>query len=456
MSLAVFSIAKRHLFFQKSLFKLNHLIPSGSWFSTNHYESPMNNKKILSNANAAHLDLVDQKSTGATITHESYAWPEPGPNDKIIVAMSSGVDSSTAAALLANKYPGQVSGVYMCNWSSYAKCSESEWNEVQEVCKHIDIKCQRVNFESDYWIDVFEPMLQMYKEGKTPNPDVNCNRYIKFGRLYEYVENSCRGGANWWLATGHYAKVGIHKATNIAHLLRPLDKKKDQTYYLSTIIPSKLSNILFPLGDYEKSTVRKVAKQLKIPTANKPDSQGLCFVSQEHNNFKNFLQDYVEPTPGNIVTEEGSVVGHHQGLWQATIGQRSGVSMPQGNPKYHGIWYVSDKRYDKNELVIVRGRDNPSLLSKGVICNDFHFLGSDIDISSNIDAQELTFQYRSLQEPQRLQHIDVKPNLGISPLSNCLHVIFAETQTAVSPGQYLVLYQGERVLGSGSIDQRLR
>ncbi|ANB12547.1 Slm3p [Sugiyamaella lignohabitans] len=379
--------------------------------------------------------------------------------------MSSGVDSSTTAALLAKKYPGQVHGIYMCNWTATARCTEDEWNDVKEVSKVIGIPCHRVNLEKEYWTKVFEPMIDMYKNGLTPNPDVGCNRHIKFGALLQWASDHQKRltgspeGTKWWLATGHYARVGIPAArdgtnleakSNIHHLLRPKDLSKDQSYYLSTVLPESLNRVLFPLAAYTKPQIRQIAVDLDLPTASKPDSQGLCFVSQDHGHFKDFLEEYVVPTPGDIVTEDGKVVGKHQGLWQATIGQRSGVSMPQGDPECRGVWYVSDKRTAENQIVIVRGRDHPSIFRTTAQCSKFRWLGSDISLD---DLSSIRVQFRSLQD-QGLSVSDITVKNGIpgSSAVTDISVQFSEPARAVAPGQYLVLYQRDRVLGSGMID----
>jgi tRNA (5-methylaminomethyl-2-thiouridylate)-methyltransferase len=382
--------------------------------------------------------------------HTGYVKRIPSGKDRIFVAMSSGVDSSTTAALLAQEYPGQVAGVYMRNWSATAKCTEAEWNDVQKVCDTLKIPCQQVNFEPDYWTEVFEPMIQLYRSGLTPNPDVGCNRHIKFGSLVRHLESQTTG--NWWLATGHYAKVA-QTSHGTMHLLRPKDLSKDQSYYLSTIMPNTLSRILFPLAQYKKPEVRELARKFHLPTASKPDSQGLCFVSQEHNNFRNFLAEYVEPAPGDVVTENGRVVGKHDGIWHATIGQRSGVSMPQGDAECKGVWYISDKNIEKNQLVIVRGANHPSLFFSGASSSKFRWLGPDIDLS---DIGSLRAQYRSLQDyGNPIRSLDCSNHPGVDSVST-VKIEFENPVRAVAPGQYLVVYQGDRVVGSGMIDDTWR
>uniref|UniRef100_A0A060T1T4 tRNA-5-taurinomethyluridine 2-sulfurtransferase n=1 Tax=Blastobotrys adeninivorans TaxID=409370 RepID=A0A060T1T4_BLAAD len=366
--------------------------------------------------------------------------PEVGDEDHVFVAMSSGVDSSTVAAMMAEQYPGRVSGVYMANWSSTAKCTEADWNDVQRICKFVGIGCERVNLERDYWTEVFEPMIRMYRQGLTPNPDVGCNRHVKFGALFDYLQGK-NLSKRWWLATGHYARLGRDEDNGEHWLMRPVrNPAKDQSYYLSSIDPKTLERVLFPLAPYTKPEVRGLAQRYGLHTASKPDSQGLCFVSQNHNNFRNFLAEYLEPSPGDIVTEDGKVVGKHNGIWHATIGQRSSVSMPQADPNYRGVWYVSDKDPVTNRITIVRGVDNPSLYSQSATCDQFDWLCS--DPSTVISEGGLTAQYRSLQDPVPVEHIDT---------TNGVKVKFATKCRAIAPGQYLVLYHGDRVIGSGMI-----
>lgn len=377
----------------------------------------------------------------------TYTDQEPSLGEHIYIAMSSGVDSSTAAALLAQKYPSRVSGIYMANWSSTAKCTEADWNDVQRVCDTIGIPCERVNFEKQYWTEVFAPMIEMYRQGLTPNPDVGCNRHIKFGELIKHLESKNKTNpSNWWLATGHYARVARHTHSDSVHLLRPKHLPKDQSYYLSSISPAVLPRILFPLARYTKPEVRALAKdQFELPTADKPDSQGLCFVSQGQNNFRQFLAEYLPPNPGDVVTPDGTVVGKHEGIWHATVGQKSGISMPQGNPETKGTWYVQSKDFEKNQVVIVKGVNNPAFYAEGISCKSFDWLGA-VDFESlqtNIDS--VTVQYRSLQVPEPLESISFDDTNGLS-------IKFKSPRRAVAAGQYLVMYNDDgRVLGSGII-----
>ncbi|KAK6465170.1 tRNA-specific 2-thiouridylase [Scheffersomyces coipomensis] len=351
--------------------------------------------------------------------------------------MSSGVDSSVSAALYASKYPN-VKGIFMANWSQTSNCIERDWNDVQRVCADLSISCERVNFEKEYWHQVFNPMIEMYQRGLTPNPDINCNKFVKFGKMIEYLTDKYQNSSKkWWLVTGHYARVMKHKPTGEYHLLRGYSQNKDQSYYLSSISSQTLSKILMPIGHYIKPRVRELAEEFKLHVSDKPDSQGLCFVSQDAKHFRDFLDEYIESNPGNIITEDGKIWGKHRGLWYATIGQKSSISMPQGDEQYNGVWFVSEKNYDKNELVIVRGSTNPKLFKSRAKVINFEWMITPEEISQ-LDMNQLTFQYQNvINEAQ----------------SSTFTVEFKTPVRALAPGQSFVIYQDCRILGSGIIDE---
>ncbi|SCU94046.1 LAME_0F05886g1_1 [Lachancea meyersii CBS 8951] len=383
----------------------------------------------------------------------------PGKFDNIVIAMSSGVDSSVAAAMFAG-FP-KAQGVYMQNWSASEanvglgkeRCHERDWKDVEKVASHLGLPVDRVNFEQDYWQDVFEPMLQGYQLGITPNPDIGCNKFIKFGRLRTYLDSKL-GNDNYWLVTGHYAQVLPHISTGESHLLRAFYKPKDQSYYLSQIPRSVLPQLCLPMGALTKPEVRKMASEIELPTATKRDSQGICFVANsQHNKFKKFLQQYLPKQPGNIVTvgeEDGSttVWGQHTGLWNYTIGQKIGISMPQGDPRYSGAWFVAQKLQSFNEIVICRGRDNPKLFANRLVVSGFEPLGDSVEMGNiledNVSRREIFIQYRSLQEPIVVSDVSMQ-------ISGSLCLTLSEAQRAMAPGQYCTIYHKERILGSGII-----
>lgn len=387
----------------------------------------------------------------------------PEKFDNVIVAMSSGVDSSVAAAIFADKYPN-TRGIYMQNWSksqsltdpSKEPCYERDWKDVVRTGEHLNIPVDKVNFEKDYWIDVFEPMLDSYSRGWTPNPDVSCNKYVKFGRLRQHLDIKY-GKNNYWLVTGHYARSLDCIWDNETHLLRSFYAQKDQSYYLSLISPRFLPRVLFPMGHLTKPEVRQFAKDLGLPSANKPDSQGICFVNNsQHGKFKNFLQHYLTESKGPVVTIDEATGrkqtwGEHNGLWSYTVGQKIGLSMPQGDSRYAGTWYVSAKLPESNELVIVKGSNHAALFKDTLVVQDFVIQGLKQakikqDIKAAVAAGTLTMQYRSLQDPIPVLASDLADN-------KVLNLRLLEKQRAMAPGQNCCLYHGDRVLGSGTIRQ---
>lgn len=378
---------------------------------------------------------------------EIYRQPVPHENDEIVIAMSSGVDSSVTASLYAKKFKN-VRGIYMANWSQTSKCIEADWNDVKMICKQLNIPCERVNFEKEYWNDVFDPMIQQYKNGLTPNPDVGCNKYVKFGKMIEHLHNKFdkEQSKKWWLVTGHYARIMEHKSTGEIHLLRGLYPNKDQSYYLSMLPRDAMHRLLMPIGHMIKPKVREIAKQENLITAEKPDSQGLCFVSQDQSKFRHFLDEYIPPNPGNIITEDGKVWGRHNGLWHATIGQRLGVSMPQGDPNYKGVWFVSEKRVETNEIVIVKGGSNEALFKSKLFIKDWEWLTD--DLTDSLNNEELTVQFRSLQDSaNKVKKLEIYPGI------NELTIELVEVARAMAPGQNIVLYNGNRLLGAGVLSK---
>lgn len=403
------------------------------------------------------LDLCRQR-----IVHGYQMQHMPSKFDNIVIGMSGGVDSSVCAALFAD-YPN-IHGVYMKNWGKdqsltrpeEEECYEKDWKDAVKVGKHLNIPVELVNFERDYWNCVFEPMLEQYGSGFTPNPDVGCNEFVKFGSFVEHLDDKF-GKDNYWLVMGHYARVlrttGSEEMTN---LLRGFFKSKDQSYYLSQVSPRALNHTILPIGNLTKPEVRNFAAEVGLHIAKKPDSQGICFVNNsQHGKFKNFLEQYIPSKYGNIVTvDEHTGVkttwGKHEGLWSYTIGQKIGISLPQGDPNYKGAWFVAEKDLHNNEIVIVRGRDNPKLFKDKLTFNKFKFLSmGPIEVeklNELIEKNELFIQYRSLQRPVMVVSITKGKD-------DTFTILLEEPQRAVAPGQYCCLYSGERVLGSGIISK---
>lgn len=442
------------------------------------------------------------RSTITKRVPSSYIQKWPQKFDNIIVAMSGGVDSSFSASLFA-KYPN-VKGMYMKNWDSnnnkvdesFKKCHEQDWKDACAVSKYLNIPIEIVNFEKEYWTDVFQPMLRGYENGLTPNPDVLCNRYVKFGALIKKLDEMY-GTDNYWLVTGHYARILLDK-TSVGRyrLFKSIDSGKDQSYYLSQIEPHVLSKVLLPLGHFHKTEVRKMAQKMNLPNALKPDSQGICFVNNsQKGKFRTFLREYLPETKGNIIsidpyTRKKTVWGQHEGLWSYTVGQRPSICMPQGDPRYKGMWYVCRKIRETNEMVITRLEDPEErvIYSDEVVIEDFKPLEKDFDYSllkQYVEEGTLRFQQRSLQSPAEVSWItyagDVealyppplpdtnryagtlraRKSAGISGSAwtsyiakgapTHLRLVLSVPQRALAAGQTGCLYRGERVLGSGEI-----
>ena len=398
---------------------------------------------------------------------------KPSKFDNIIVAMSSGVDSSLCASLYSS-FPN-VHGIYMRNWTNnndsdetIKNCDEQDWKDAQRVAKFLNISINLVNFEQDYWIDVFEPMLNKYQLGSTPNPDILCNKFVKFGKLNQLLDQKY-GKGNYWLVMGHYSRVLYNNETNKYGLFRGIDNHKDQSYYLSQVNSNVWSRTLLPMGHLYKTEVRNFANELQLPSAMKPDSQGICFVNNSQvGKFKNFLKEYIPRTPGNIITidpqsKEKQIWGQHDGIWSYTIGQKIGISMPQADPRYKGTWFVSEKLIKSNEIVIVKGRDNNKLFHNQLQVGNFEILDDSIDIeqfkrkiNDCINKNTLNMQYRSLQEPIKINKCEIKTNSEfLQEIQNSrdiqLNIQIEKSQRAMAPGQYCCIYDNNEVIGSGPI-----
>lgn len=372
--------------------------------------------------------------------------------------MSGGVDSSVAAALL-KKDGHDVEGIFMRNWVNDSKspsgCSaEKDWKDVQKVAKHIDIPVSRVDLSRDYWIKVFEPALRQFELGETPNPDIACNREIKFGTLIETIQNKfqasslSRPGIKWWLATGHYARAVAEPRSGRTHLLRSFDLEKDQTYFLSTIEQHALEHCCFPVGQYLKSDVRKMATEFGLHVDNKEDSQGLCFVSPEVRHFREFLKSYLVPAPVRYIDEHGNTLLEDKGgpksvggFWSSTIGERSGIQLDQGTPALQGKWYVSAKNIEEGTVELVKGANNPRLFKRAAVSSNWSW----VDLPGSAEA--LSVQLRHRQEPVScyVHHYN----------ATSVGVFFRFPQRSVCPGQHLAVYSGDICLGGGPIREPL-
>lgn len=354
---------------------------------------------------------------------------------RVVVGMSGGVDSSVAAMLL--KEQGyDVIGIFMKNWDDtdeFGVCTATEdYEDVIRVCNQLGIPYYAVNFEKQYWDKVFTYFLDEYKTGRTPNPDVICNKEIKFKA---FLDHAMSLGADY-VATGHYARVVRNDGK--VHMLRGKDENKDQTYFLNQLTEEQLNKVLFPLGDMEKSKVRELAAGANLATASKKDSTGICFIGER--NFKEFLGGYLPAQKGNMETIDGKVVGHHDGLMYYTIGQRRGLGIGgDGDP-----WFVIGKDMERNVLYVGQGFHHEMLYSDSIIASNVSWI-----FNENIpETFECTakFRYRQPDNKVTIERLD----------DSKVKVIFHEPIRAIAPGQAVVFYQGEECLGGGIIDQVYR
>ncbi|WP_130807565.1 tRNA 2-thiouridine(34) synthase MnmA [Senegalia massiliensis] len=352
---------------------------------------------------------------------------------RVVIGMSGGVDSSVAALLL--KQEGyEVVGIFMKNWNEEDEqyCTATEdYEDVRRVCQQIDIPYYTVNFEKEYWDRVFTYFLDEYKNGRTPNPDILCNKEIKFKA---FLDHALKLGADY-IATGHYANIkyidGEYK------LLRGKDNNKDQSYFLCQLNQYQLSKSMFPLGDIDKPKVRELAHEYSLKTADKKDSTGICFIGER--DFDEFLNNYIPAKPGEIRSIDGQILGKHNGLMYYTKGQRKGLGI--GGVGTGEPWFVAYKDLENNILYAAQGSNNPALFSEGLIAENINW------ISNNKPTEEFTctakFRYR-----QRDQDVTVIPLND-----NKAKVIFHKKQKAITEGQGVVFYNGDVCLGGGTIDE---
>ncbi|HEY1314554.1 MAG TPA: tRNA 2-thiouridine(34) synthase MnmA [Steroidobacteraceae bacterium] len=350
--------------------------------------------------------------------------------------MSGGVDSAVAALLLRDA-GYTVEGLFMSNWEDDdAYCtSAADYQDARRVCTVLGIALHRVSFAAQYRDQVFAHFLREYAAGRTPNPDVLCNREIKFGVSLEYMH---RLGASW-IATGHYAR--LRRTASGTALLKAADGAKDQSYFLHAVPESALRKTLFPIGELHKADVRRRAHAAGLPVYDKPDSTGICFIGERP--FQEFLGRYLRTLPGPIENDHGQILGEHRGLALYTLGQRAGLGIGGRAGSAAAPWYVAAKDMRRNALVVVQAQDHPLLLSDAFDVIDMHWIDSGDAAERQIECAVKT-RYRQSDLECRLQ----------GSADRRWHVTLSEPARAVTPGQYAVFYQGARCLGGGVIAER--
>ncbi|MCH9609351.1 MAG: tRNA-specific 2-thiouridylase MnmA [Chlamydiales bacterium] len=344
----------------------------------------------------------------------------------VVVGMSGGVDSSVAA-LLCKEKGYHVIGLFMRNWEDDEGCTAGkDYEDAQAVAAALDIPCYPINFTKEYWDGVFARCLKEYAVGLTPNPDVLCNREIKFNI---FLDKAMELGADY-LATGHYSRV-LKKGKGLC-LGRGIDHNKDQSYFLYTLKEETLKKVLFPIGDLTKDEVRSLALNANLVTANKRDSTGICFVGKR--NFKDFLSQFLPPQEGNLETLSGEQVGRHEGIAYYTIGQRKGLGIGgEGKP-----WYVVGKDVERNVVVVEQGDDHPALYHTSLNATEMSWVGKPKKLPLKCTAK---VRYRSADVPCTV----------ISQNLDEIHVEFETAQKAITPRQSIVFYDGEVCLGGAMI-----
>jgi len=351
-------------------------------------------------------------------------------NTHVVVGMSGGVDSSvTAYLLLQQGY--QVSGMFMKNWEeddTEEYCAAAaDLKDAAQVCEQLDIALHEVNFAHEYWENVFEHFLAEYQAARTPNPDILCNKEIKFK---EFLLQAKTLGADY-IATGHYVAKGANNEKCL--LLRGSDANKDQSYFLYTLQQQQLAKSLFPLGELEKPQVRAVAEAQGFVTHNKKDSTGICFIGERR--FKDFLSTYLKPNPGLMVDTNGRTVGEHDGLMYYTLGQRQGLNIGGAGE----AWYVASKDIATNQLLVVQGHDHPAMLTQTVTANGMDWVsGLPLQVGDRVTAKT---RYRQKDQACQITACDDEQ----------ITVKFDQPQRAVTPGQALVFYDDRRCLGGATI-----
>ena len=370
-------------------------------------------------------------------------------NTRVIVGMSGGVDSSVSAVLL-QQAGFIVEGLFMKNWeeddgTEYCTAME-DLADAQAVCDKIGIKLHTANFAMEYWDRVFEHFLAEYQAGRTPNPDILCNKEIKFKAFLDYALTL---GADY-IATGHYTRRSISyqnaEGKTVAQLLRGLDNNKDQSYFLHAVGGDKIAKTLFPVGELEKPEVRKIAEAYDLVTAKKKDSTGICFIGERR--FKDFLQQYLPAQPGDIISDDGVILGRHDGLMYYTLGQRGGIGIGGVKDRPDEPWFVLAKDLERNQLIVGQGHEHPMMMSHTLNAYKMDWVErmppKDIFTSEGLRCLAKT-RYRQPDQGCIVKAVHDHQD------GNEVFVQFDEPQRAVTPGQSVVFYISDICLGGGVI-----
>jgi tRNA-specific 2-thiouridylase len=363
-----------------------------------------------------------------------------GHSERIIVGISGGVDSAVAALRLL-RAGFEVHGLHMTNWDEADEyCTAAEdFQAARRVCDDLGIPLHRVSFAAEYRQQVFAHFLAEHRAGRTPNPDVLCNRHIKFG---SFIEHALRLGARR-VATGHYARLDL---AGRPRLLRAADPEKDQTYFLHAVPAAALARAMFPIGDLRKAEVRRLATDAGLPNHNRPDSTGICFIGERP--FREFIGRYISGEPGPVLDDHGRELARHEGLAFYTLGQRSGIRIGGRADSAGSPWYVAGKDPQRNALLVVQGRTHPLLWCDRLEARSTHWIGPPPEGLCAGGAGGLHARIRHRHDPARCS-VRASPGGGLA-------VEFDEPQWAITPGQYVVFYDGDECLGGAVIERPSR
>ncbi|BBA85004.1 tRNA 2-thiouridine(34) synthase MnmA [Candidatus Nardonella dryophthoridicola] len=358
-------------------------------------------------------------------------------NKKIVVLMSGGVDSSVTAYIL-KKMGYYIEGLFIKNWNKddnkYNCNSIDDYLMAKKITNKLNIKLKYINLSKYYWNNVFIKFLDDIKLGITPNPDILCNKKIKFNILKKIIDNNTNYD---YIATGHYVRKIVVNKRNI--ILKGIDKKKDQSYFLSSIKSKNINNFIFPLGNFNKEDVRKIAKEINFENYNRKGSTGICFIGKKK--FKNFIKNFIETKKGYILNENNKIIGNHDGVNLYTIGQRKGLGIGGIKGYNNKPWYIIEKRIKDNLIIVSQDINNSNLLSKGLIIKNMNWINNKPCINKFIANVKIRYDNSKNDIKSKIEIID----------NNHIKIIFYEKSGVVVPGQYAVIYINSICLGGGKI-----